>query len=87
MIIFAAAVLRTIKVAPGLDFLPKGHPVHFGNAFQAFTPCLSNATCSSFAIGASRRRYGYSVGCRCYAMPWRSLPTMRDGRARHDGVS
>jgi hypothetical protein len=29
---------------------------------------LSNATCSSFAIGASRCRYGYSVGCRCYAM-------------------
>ena len=24
------------------------------HAFQAATPCLSNATCSSFAIGASR---------------------------------
>ena len=34
---------------------------------QASTPCLSNATCSSFAIGASRCRYRYSVGCSSYA--------------------
>src|SRR5271165_2709314 len=38
------------------------------HAFQASTSFLSNATCSSFAIGASRFRPGYSVGCRWYAM-------------------
>src|SRR6185437_1001185 len=37
------------------------------HTFQASTPFLSNATCSSFAIGVSWCRYGYSVGYRCYA--------------------
>jgi hypothetical protein len=39
-----------------------GGGVSLRHAFQAAAPCLSNATCSSFAMGASWFRYGYSVG-------------------------
>ena len=61
---FAPLRSAPLRFAP-LRFAPlrSGRMLGFSSrhAFQASTPCLSNATCSSFAIGASRFRYGYSV--------------------------
>jgi len=45
------------------------HDLHYSQGNQAATPCLSNATCSSFAIGSSRCLCGYSLGSRGDARP------------------